>query len=66
MKQIKAHLRQWHVGDPLDPKTRIGALVSPIHFKKVCSYLKAAPAPLIGGEAKNGFVATNGDRTAEY
>ena len=57
MKQIKAHLRQWHVGDPLDPKTRIGALVSPNHFKKVCSYLKAAPTPLIGGEAKNGFVA---------
>jgi gamma-glutamyl-gamma-aminobutyraldehyde dehydrogenase len=34
-----AHAREWPVGDPLDPETRVGALVSKAHFDKVCQLL---------------------------
>ncbi|NVO24395.1 aldehyde dehydrogenase [Donghicola mangrovi] len=47
LERIKAHAREWVVGDPLDPQVRVGALVSPAHFKKVCSYLEAAQAETI-------------------
>ncbi len=56
LQRIKAHMRQWNVGDPLDPDTRIGALVSKAHYDKVCSYLEQAENVLIGGKAKDGFV----------
>jgi aminomuconate-semialdehyde/2-hydroxymuconate-6-semialdehyde dehydrogenase len=46
------HLRQ---GDPTDPRTQVGALVSKLHFEKVCSYLDLARAEggtiLTGGQA---------------
>jgi gamma-glutamyl-gamma-aminobutyraldehyde dehydrogenase len=54
--RIKAHAREWNVGDPLDPETRVGALVSKAHFDKVCGYLKQAPkgSVLMGGNTIDG------------
>jgi len=56
MKRIKAHAREWVVGDPLDPETRVGALVSETHFKKVCGYLEKAENIVLGGKVDKGFV----------
>ena len=53
--RIKAHLREWPMGDPLNPTNRVGALVSAEHFDKVSGYLKGAKV-LFGGTAKDGFV----------
>ena len=36
------HLRDWQLGDPLDPQNRLGAMVSKAHFDKVRSYLEYA------------------------
>ncbi|MCV6594480.1 MAG: aldehyde dehydrogenase [Silicimonas sp.] len=55
LDRIKAHLREWPMGDPLDPANRVGALVSTAHFDKVCAYLGGAGV-LAGGAAKDGFV----------
>ena len=41
LERVAAHLREWVVGEPLDPEVRVGALVSKAHFAKVCSYLEA-------------------------
>ena len=56
LERIGHHALQWNLGDPLDPETRLGALVSKTHFDKVCSYLDKADNVLIGGGAKDGFV----------
>lgn len=56
LARIEAHTREWVVGDPLDPETRIGALVSAGHYSKVCGYLDKAENILLGGKAENGFV----------
>ncbi|MCW1955288.1 MAG: aldehyde dehydrogenase [Roseobacter sp.] len=56
LKRIASHAREWSVGDPLDPQTRVGALVSQRHFEKVCGYLDQADTLLFGGKAKDGFV----------
>ncbi|MEO0633036.1 MAG: aldehyde dehydrogenase family protein, partial [Pseudomonadota bacterium] len=55
--RIAAHVREWPMGDPLDPAHRVGALVSRAHFDKVCGYLEGDAEVLIGGEARDGFVA---------
>ncbi|GMG84405.1 aldehyde dehydrogenase [Paralimibaculum aggregatum] len=54
--RIGAHLREWRMGDPLDPANRVGALVSKAHFAKVSAYLDAiAPeAVLLGGRRECG------------
>ncbi|MEM8751221.1 MAG: aldehyde dehydrogenase [Pseudomonadota bacterium] len=57
LTRIEAHAREWVVGDPLDPETRVGALVSDAHFNKVCGYLGKAETVLLGGAADKGFVA---------
>ncbi|MFK7835922.1 MAG: aldehyde dehydrogenase [Sulfitobacter sp.] len=54
--RIAHHATQWNIGDPLNPETRMGALVSQAHFDKVSGYLKAAETVVFGGEAKDGFV----------
>ncbi|MCB1480701.1 MAG: aldehyde dehydrogenase [Rhodobiaceae bacterium] len=54
LKRIESHARQWNTGDPLDPDTRMGALVSKNHFDKVCSYLEKAENIVIGGKAHDG------------
>ncbi|SNR48102.1 aldehyde dehydrogenase [Paracoccus sediminis] len=59
MDRIKAHAREWILGDPLDPQVRVGALVSPAHFGKVSAYLKAAQSETIllgGASPANGFI----------
>jgi gamma-glutamyl-gamma-aminobutyraldehyde dehydrogenase len=58
LERVKAHARSWPVGDPLDPETRIGALVSKPHFDKVASYLDTAEGDVLhlGGTAEGMFV----------
>lgn len=56
LERIAAHAREWNVGDPLDPETRLGALVSEAHFAKVCGYLEQAESVVFGGKADKGFV----------
>lgn len=56
LKRIYHHAQHWNIGNPLDPATRLGALVSKAHFDKVCSYLGMATTILFGGEAKAGFI----------
>jgi len=60
MQKIGAHLREWRVGDPLDPVNRVGALVSKAHFAKVAAYLKLMPEADVligGGIVADGFIA---------
>jgi len=57
LERIGVHLREWKMGNPLDPQHRLGALVSEAHFRKVRSYLERAAA-------ENLRVAFGGD-TAE-
>ncbi|MDE2912171.1 MAG: aldehyde dehydrogenase [Paracoccaceae bacterium] len=56
LDRIAAHARHWNVGNPLDPETRMGALVSEEHFQKVSGYLKKADSVVFGGKAEQGFV----------
>ncbi|MEO1681063.1 MAG: aldehyde dehydrogenase [Pseudomonadota bacterium] len=56
LERIGAHLREWPMGDPLNPEARVGALVSPTHFDKVRSYLEGPAQVIFGGTAKDGFV----------
>jgi len=43
LERIRAHVREWRMGDPLDPGNRIGALVSREHFAEVAGYLADVP-----------------------
>ncbi len=54
LARILAHAREWSLGDPLDPETRIGALVSKAHFDKVAGYLKAGVKTHLGGGTEGG------------
>lgn len=57
LERMAHHAKEWNVGDPLDPKTRVGALVSPAHFNKVSAYLsKLGPGEkvLLGGKTHHG------------
>ncbi|WP_136635928.1 aldehyde dehydrogenase [Pseudooceanicola onchidii] len=59
IEKVTAHVREWPVGDPLNPEVRVGALVSKAHFAKVAGYLDAAKKAkvLIGGTSPaDGFV----------
>lgn len=56
LERIAHHAKQWNIGDPLHPETRMGALISESHYSKVCSYLEQAENIVIGGKAENGFV----------
>lgn len=42
LKRIGVQMRDWKMGDPLDPENRLGAMVSKAHFEKVRSYLEQA------------------------
>jgi len=72
LARIVHHAQQWPVGDPLDPQTRIGALVSKTHFDKVCGYLDGTKGVVLGGTFHDGAyvaptvvdVASNDDRRA--
>jgi gamma-glutamyl-gamma-aminobutyraldehyde dehydrogenase len=56
LARVAEHARMWNVGEPLDPATRVGALVSQAHFDKVCGYLRLAATQQIvfGGQHRNG------------
>ncbi|WP_420416756.1 aldehyde dehydrogenase [Pacificispira sp.] len=56
LDKIAAHIREWPMGDPLDPSVRIGALVSKAHFDKVAAYLKSAKDGTVhfGGDTVDG------------
>ena len=59
LQSIFAHIREWPVGNPLDPVNRIGALVSTDHFNKVNGYLGKADSGAIllgGGTRENAYV----------
>ena len=56
MQRIAAYMREWKMGDPLDPENRVGALVSTAHFEKVKSYLDDGKAALGGGTEGGIFV----------
>lgn len=55
---IAKHLKDWKLGDPLDPDNRLGAMVSKSHFEKVSSYLAYAAEHKLnvvqGGETESG------------
>ncbi|WP_285019104.1 aldehyde dehydrogenase [Novosphingobium sp. fls2-241-R2A-195] len=44
LERIAHHLKDWKLGDPLDPDNRLGAMVSRAHFDKVREYLDHAAA----------------------
>ncbi len=44
LARIGVHMREWKMGNPLDPEHRIGALVSEAHFRKVRAYIELAGA----------------------
>lgn len=48
LERIEARMRDWKVGDPLDPVNHIGCLIDADHAAKVCGY--------IGETEKNVFV----------
>jgi gamma-glutamyl-gamma-aminobutyraldehyde dehydrogenase len=58
--RVKAYMREWRMGDPLDPANRVGALVSPEHLAKVKSYIdqiKVQKLDLVeGGRIEGAFV----------
>ena len=54
LEKIEAHMRDWPLGDPLDPETRLGAMVSKAHFDKVSSYLKDVSDVRVGGRTHGG------------
>jgi gamma-glutamyl-gamma-aminobutyraldehyde dehydrogenase len=59
LKRIKAYMRDWRMGDPLDPSNRVGALVSPAHFEKVKSYIdkiSSEKLKLVGGGKTQGGI----------
>jgi 4-(gamma-glutamylamino)butanal dehydrogenase len=39
VERITAIVGQWKVGDPLDPETRVGPLITPSHLKTVLRYV---------------------------
>ncbi|MCO8171791.1 aldehyde dehydrogenase family protein, partial [Pseudomonas sp. 21LCFQ02] len=58
LERIKVHVRDWQLGDPLDPANRLGAMVSKAHFEKVRSYLEHAVEAQLkvveGGNTRDG------------
>jgi len=58
LERIGVHLREWKMGNPLDPDNRLGAMVSKAHFDKVRSYLDVAAEEklkvVFGGETEHG------------
>lgn len=59
LERIGVHMREWKMGNPLDPEYRIGSLVSQSHFEKVRSYLVLAGSEnlrvVFGGDTEGGI-----------
>jgi 4-(gamma-glutamylamino)butanal dehydrogenase len=58
IEAVRAELANWPVGDPLDPSTKIGALISRGHMEKVLGYIDV-------GRAEGARVVAGGDRILE-
>ncbi|MGK2851814.1 MAG: aldehyde dehydrogenase [Candidatus Limnocylindrales bacterium] len=58
LEAIQAELAAWPVGDPLDPETKIGALISRGHMERVLEYIDI-------GRAEGARVVTGGQRILE-
>ncbi len=58
LERIMARIRDWKIGDPLDPANHLGALIDEAHCQKIVEYLKKASDAtlLIGGEVDGAFV----------
>jgi gamma-glutamyl-gamma-aminobutyraldehyde dehydrogenase len=58
LERMGAYIREWKMGDPLDPHNRVGAMVSTDHFNKVKSYLEYATQGKLdvvyGGDTQDG------------
>lgn len=56
LARILAYMREWRMGDPLDPSNRVGALVSRAHFEKIKSFVDRIAAEKLtlvtGGETE--------------
>ena len=59
LEKFVAKTKQLVVGDPLDPKTKVGAFVSKDHFERVLRYIEFAKEEggtiLTGGKSPEGF-----------
>ena len=44
VERILAECQAWPVGDPLNPKTRVGPLIEPAHMETVLGYIEAGKA----------------------
>jgi gamma-glutamyl-gamma-aminobutyraldehyde dehydrogenase len=55
---LQAELAAWPVGDPLDPSTKIGALISRSHLERVLGYVAA-------GREEGARLVTGGERILE-
>ncbi len=58
MEAVAAELEHWSVGDPLDPATKIGALISRGHMERVLEYVDI-------GRREGARVVTGGKRILE-
>ena len=58
IEAITAELASWPVGDPLDPATRIGAMINRSHMEKVLGYVAI-------GRREGARVVTGGERILE-
>jgi len=54
LTHIKAQMREWKTGDPLDPQNHLGALIDAEHCAKVAGYLKGEA--LVGGTQDGPYV----------
>ncbi|MER9593166.1 aldehyde dehydrogenase [Mesorhizobium australicum] len=54
LEKLTGVAKTWTVGDPLEPETRIGPLISKTHFDKVSSYLGGDGRVVAGGKVFNG------------
>ncbi|KQQ39971.1 hypothetical protein ASF61_03935 [Duganella sp. Leaf126] len=55
LEEVKRAFDAWRVGDPLDPATRVGALIEPGHMARVLGYIAGAReqgAQLVHGGAQ--------------
>jgi len=58
LEAVAAELEAWRVGDPLDPETKIGALISRGHMQRVLDYIDV-------GRSEGARVVTGGGRILE-
>lgn len=58
LEKIKDIVKEWKMGDPLDPETRMGPMVEPDHLEKVMGYIDS-------GKREGAKVALGGGRTLE-